>query len=181
LNICKTLLKGRNNVFCVIHAQGGLGNIGHRGVRGQGQGGDIVDVLDQKDGPGNLTHGSLDLGMAGMADQDQRPAFRHVALALIMDLGHQRAGGVEDGQAAHGGFLLHGPGDAVGAEYRDRKRRHFRQVLDEDGALVLQAFDHVFVVNDLMPHIDRRAIFLERALDDLDRTYNACTKSAGLR
>ena len=115
-----------------------------------------------------------------MADQDQRPAFRHIALALVVDLGHQGAGGVEDGQAAHGGFLFHGSGDAMGAKDSDRERRHLRQILDKDCAFVLKAFDHVFIVDDLVPHIDRRAIFLERALDDLNRTYNACAKSAGL-
>jgi hypothetical protein len=98
-----------------------------------------------------------------------------------MDLGHQRAGGIEDRQAADGGFLLHAPGHAVGAEYGDRQRRHLRQILNEDRAFVLQAFDHVFIVDDLMPDIDRRTIFLECALDDLDCTYHARAKSAGLR
>ena len=69
----------------------------------------------------------------------------------------------------------------MGAEYGHRMRRHFRQILDKDGALVLQAFDHVFIVNDLMAHIDRRAVLLERALDDLDRAHDAGAKSARLR
>ena len=69
----------------------------------------------------------------------------------------------------------------MGAEYRDRQRRYFRQILDEDGALVLQAFDHVFVVDDLVPDIDRRAVFLERALDDLDRAHDARAKATRLR
>ena len=181
LNIRKTLLEGGNDVLGVVHAERGLGDVGHRRVRGQRQGRDIVDVLDQQHRAGNLPHGSLDLGVAGMADQDQRPALRHVALALVVDLGHQRAGGIEDRQAARCGFLLHAPRHAVGAEYGDGVRRHFRQVLDEDGAFVLQAFDHVFVVHDLMAHIDRRAILLERALDDLDRAHDACAKPAGLR
>jgi hypothetical protein len=32
-----------------------------------------------------------------------------------------------------------------------------------------------------VPDIDRRAIFLERALDDLDRAHNARAESARLR
>src|SRR5712691_2006822 len=119
-------------------------------------------------------------GVPGMADQDQRPSFRHVALALIVDLGHQRAGGIEDRQAACGRFLLHAPRHAMGAEYGDGERRDFRQILDEDCALVLQAFDYVFVVHDLVAHIDRRTIFFEGALDDFDCTNDARTKSAGL-
>jgi hypothetical protein len=54
-------------------------------------------------------------------------------------------------------------------------------MLDEDRALVLEAFDHVFIVHDLMTHIDRRAVLLERALDDLDRAHDARAKPAGLR
>ena len=119
--------------------------------------------------------------MAGVADQDQGPALRHVALALVVDLGHQRAGGVEYRQAACGGFLFHAPRHAMGAEYGDGLRRDLGKVLDEDRPLVFQAFDHVFVVNDLMPHIDRRAILLERALDDFDRAHDARAKAAWLR
>jgi hypothetical protein len=97
-----------------------------------------------------------------------------------VDLGDERTGGIEDRQAAHRGFLLDAPGDTVGAEDGDGVRRHFRQALDEDRALVLQAFDHVFVMDDLVAHINRRAILLERALDDLDGTHHARAKSAGL-
>src|ERR1700690_2547878 len=116
-----------------------------------------------------------------MANQDERPAFRHIALALVVDLGHPRAGGIEDRQPARRGFLLHAPRHAVGAEYGDGVRRHFGEILNEDRALVLEAFDHVFVVNDLVSHIDGRAIFFEGTLDNLDRTHDACAKPTGLR
>jgi hypothetical protein len=36
-------------------------------------------------------------------------------------------------------------------------------------------------VHDLVPHVDRGAVFLKRSLDDFDGTHDACTKSAGLR
>jgi hypothetical protein len=69
----------------------------------------------------------------------------------------------------------------MGAEYGDGERRNFRQILDEDRPLIFQAFDHVFIVHDLVAHIDRRAILFERALDDFDCTHDPRTKSAGLR
>jgi len=102
-------------------------------------------------------------------------------LPWLLHLGHQRAGGIKDGQAACGGFLFHAARYTVGAEDSDGVRRHFRKVLDKDRALILQAFDHVFIVDDLVADIDRGAILLERALDDLDRTYDTRTKSARLR
>jgi hypothetical protein len=97
-----------------------------------------------------------------------------------VDLGDQRAGCIEYRQAPACGFFLDAPRHPVGTEHGDGTRRYFRQVLDEYGAFVLQAFDHVFVVNDLVAHVDRRPVFLERALDDLDRTHDPGAKSARL-
>ncbi len=115
-----------------------------------------------------------------MSDQDQGAAPRDIAFALVVDLGDERAGGIEHGQAAGLRLLLDAPGDAMGTEDGHRLGRHFRQVLDEDRALLLQAFDHVFVVNDLVADIDRRAILLQRAFDDFDRAHNARAKAARL-
>ena len=116
-----------------------------------------------------------------MADQDQRAALGHVALALIVDLGDQRAGGVEHRQAAGGGFFLDAAGHAMGAEDGHGARRHLAQILDENRAFGLQALDHVFVVHDLVADIDRRAVFLQRPLDDLDGAHDAGAKAARLR
>src|SRR5205814_6540150 len=93
----------------------------------------------------------------------------------------QWAGRIEHRQTASRCFLLHAPRHAMGAENGDGTRRHLGEILDEDCAFVLQAFDHVFVVNDLVPHIDRRAIFFERTLDNLDRANDTRAKAAGLR
>jgi hypothetical protein len=98
-----------------------------------------------------------------------------------MDLGHQGAGGVEHGQAAGGSLFLDAPGHAMGAEDGYRQRRNLRQILDEDRTLGFKAFDHVFVMHDLVPDIDRRTVFLESALNDFDGTHDARTKSARLR
>jgi hypothetical protein len=40
--------------------------------------------------------------------------------------------------------------------------------------------DNIFVVNNLMPHIDRRTISFEGAFDDLDGAHDAGTKAARL-
>jgi len=48
----------------------------------------------------DLPHRADHLGMAGMADQDQRAARLGVAAALDMDLGDERAGRVEHWQVA---------------------------------------------------------------------------------
>jgi hypothetical protein len=53
------------------------------------------------------------------------------------------------------------------AEHSRRPARHFGQALDEAGAAGLQVRNHMAIVHDLMADIDRRAIFLERALDNI--------------
>ena len=53
--------------------------------------------------PVDPAHRALDLGMAGMADQDDLAALVGVALALDMHLGDQRAGRVDHRQAALAG------------------------------------------------------------------------------
>ena len=108
------------------------------------------------------------------------PAAGHVALALGVDLGDQRAGRVEHRQAARLRFVDHRLGDAVGAEHRHRAVGNFIQLLDEDGALALELLDHMAVVDDLVADIDGRAEFLERPLDDLDRPDDAGAEAARL-
>ena len=68
----------------------------------------------------------------------------------------------------------------MGAEDGDRVRRNLGEILDEMSAFGLQALDHVLVVHDFVAHIDRRAVFLQGALDDLDGADHAGAKTARL-
>ena len=68
---------------------------------------------------------------------------------------------------------------AVGAEHGDGAVRHLRQLSTKIAPLALQALDHVPVVDDLVPDVDRRAVFLERPLDDLDRPTTPAQKPRG--
>ena len=115
-----------------------------------------------------------------MSDQDHGPALADIALALVMNLGHQRACRIDHRQAAVGGLALDVLRHAMRAEDRHRPVGNFGDVLDEARAFGLQGFDHVFVMDDLMPHIDRRAVFLQRALDDVDRPHDAGAEAARL-
>ena len=67
------------------------------------------------------------------------------------------------------------------AENRHGVLGNFRERLDEHRALCPQAVDDMFVVHDLVADIDRRAVFLQRALDDLDGAHDAGTETARLR
>jgi hypothetical protein len=93
-------------------------------------------------------------------------------------LGDQRAGRVEVEQIARLGLGRHRLRHAVGGEDTGcLSRRDLVELLDEDGALA-QALHDEAVVDDLVADIDRRAVLLERQLDDLDRPVDAGAEAA---
>lgn len=66
-------------------------------------------------------------------------------------------------------------------EHHDGAGGRLVQFVDEHGALAAQILDHVAVVDDLVAHVDRRAMQLERALDDVDGAIHAGTEATRLR
>ena len=107
-----------------------------------------------------------------MADQDDVAAAGEVVLGLPVHLADQRAGGVEVEQLAARGLLRHRLRHAMGGEHHRRIVRDLVEFLDEDRALLLQAFDHEAVVHDLVADVDRRAVAADGLLDDLDRAVD---------
>ncbi len=79
-----------------------------------------------------------------------------------------------------GRHLLDLLGDTMGGEDRHRAGRDLVQLVDEHGAACAQVLHHVAVVHDLVPDVDRRAVFLQRPFDDLDRPLDAGAEAAGL-
>src|SRR5579883_347385 len=97
-----------------------------------------------------------------------------------MDLGDQRTSSVENREAEAQRLILDRTGYAMSAEYRERAWRHVRQAFDKAGALGFQAFDHRPVVYNLVAHIDRGAVFIERTFDNIDGADHAGAKTARL-
>ena len=108
------------------------------------------------------------------------PTLRDVAAALIVHLGDQRTGRVDGRERARLRFVLDVSRHAMGAEDRHGARRHVLQCLDETRALRLERFDDVAIVDDLVAHVDRRAMLGQRPLDDIDRPNDAGAKPARL-
>jgi hypothetical protein len=98
------------------------------------QRGGVFDGLDQIDRAVDLADGAFHLRMAGMADEDDFAALRGVAAAFGVDFGHQRAGGVDDGERAAAGGGFHFSGHAVGGEDGHRTFGHLVQFVHEYGA-----------------------------------------------
>ena len=165
----------------VVHRQGGLGDVGQRHAFGHLQPLHVGLGLHQMDAVIGLTHGAFHLGVAGVADHDDVVAFLAHLGHFHVHLGDQRTGGVEDLQATTGSLGPHGARHAVGGKDHRGAVRHLVQLVDEDGALLAQRGDHVVVVDDLVTHVDGRAMQRQRTLDDGDGAIDAGAEAARLR
>ncbi len=96
----KRFFRADDDALGVVDRKGGLGDVGDRRARRNVQRGHVGLVLHQGHRRADLAHGAFHFGMAGMADQDQGAAMGDITLALIVDLGNQRAGGVQNGKTA---------------------------------------------------------------------------------
>ena len=128
---------------------------------------------------GGLAEGALNLLVALMAHQDDVVVFLREAHGLAVHLGHERAGRVDRGEVAGGGGLVDGRGDAVRGEDDAGALGHLVGLLDEDRAALGQRLDDELVVDDLLAHVDGRAVELEGLFDDVDGAVHAGAVSAG--
>ena len=176
----KARLERLHHVLGVVDGEGRLGDEGEVVGIGRLKPCDVVHGLDQgRRALGQLAHGADDLGMARMADEDD------VAAALVVDCA-SRCTLVTSGQVASMAKRLravgrrrHRFGDPVGREdHRGVGIGHLVELADEDCALPLQVFHDVFVVHDLVAHIDRRAMDRERLLDRIDGTDDPGAEAA---
>jgi hypothetical protein len=99
---------------------------------------------------------------------------------LDVHLRDQGTRGVEHAQAPRIGLRAHRLRHAVRREHDRRAARHLVQLLDEDRALGLEVVDDEFVVDHLVPHVDRGAELRERLLDDGDGAVDAGAEAAGV-
>ncbi len=90
-----------------------------------------------------------------------------------MHLRHQRAGGVDRAQLALLGLGVDRRRDSMCGEHHDRALGHLFGLLDEDRALGFEVGNDVLVVHDLLAHVDRCAMHLERLLDAVDGSLDA--------
>ncbi len=127
--------------------------------------GDVVGGLHELDVLGGLAGGALDLLVPLVADQQDVVVLVGEPPGLVVHLGDERAGGVDGLQRPLLGLPVHLRGHAVGGEHHGGARGHLGDLLDEDGPAGLEVGHHVLVVHDLLAHVDRRAVQVERLLD----------------
>ena len=84
-------------------------------------------------------------------------------------------------ELAVGRLLVHRRRDAVGGEDDERALGHLVGLVDEDRAAFAQGLDDVLVVDDLLAHVDGRAVELQRLLHGDHRAVHAGAVAARLR
>ena len=113
-----------------------------------------------------------------MADEENVAARCGVTADLAVHLQDQRTGGVDGVQRPPPRLAMDGLGDAVGGENHWAVRLDRVKLVDKDRAHGGKAFDHMGVVNNLVAHINRRAVQGEGLLDGADGALHAGAKSA---
>ena len=156
-------------------------HIRNRGRVAYLQVGDIIDSFNQKHAKFGLPHRPLSLRMASMPNHhDLKALFAHFQ-DFDMNLGDQRASGIEYLEATALRLPAYGLRHAMRAEDQRRTRRNKCEILDEYRPLGSQVFDHILVVHNLVTHVDRCAVQFDGALNDADGALDARAKAARLR
>ena len=165
----------------IVDRKRGLRDVGKIGRVGDRQPIDVGDRFDEMDAAVTLPHGPLDLRMSPVADHhDGAPLVAH-SRDFDMDLGDERTGRVEYGEATRLGVGTDRLRDPMRRKYDGAPGGHLVQFLDKNRALRLEIVDDKFVVNDLVPHVDRRAVLRKRLFDDCNCAVDAGAEPARIR
>ena len=119
--------------------------------------------------------------MVVVAEQEHGASLLGMAAHLLVHLRDQRAGGVDEAQAAVDRFGAHLRRDPVSGEDDPRAVGHLVQLLHEDGAALLEILDDVSVVHDLAAHVDRCAEAFERGGHGVDGALDTGAERARRR
>ena len=130
---------------------------------------------------GRLTGRTHDFLMPLVTDEQDVVVLGGEPLRLVVHLGHQRAGRVDGLQLPHLGLPVHLGRDPVRGEHHRPALGDLVELLDEDRAARLEVRHHVLVVHDLLAHVDRGAVEVQRLLHRDHRAVHAGAVATGRR
>ena len=174
----ETFTQTRHGFQGFVHGQGGLRNPDDLLRVADGHLIHFVGRVHNLDVVGRFTGGTLNLFVAGVANEQDVVVLLGEAHSLAVHLVHQRAGRVNSVQGTLAGCGNHRRGHAVRREHGHGTFGNFVHFINEDSALLLQGLHHVAVVNNLLTHVDGRAVVLQRLLNSDHGTVNACAVTA---
>src|SRR5690606_13242944 len=134
-------LEGVDDPVGIIDGEGGLAEVGGGLAFGAFDPGNFLGRLDEADALRSFAHRADDLIVALMDDEHDEVALAGETPGFRMDLGDERAGGVDDSEVADGGLVADGGGDTVGGEDEGRAVGDFGKRIDKGGAFVPEALD----------------------------------------
>jgi hypothetical protein len=126
-----------------------------------------------------LAHRADHFFVIRMTDEYDGAVARGVPAYLVVNLGDEGAGGIDDAEVPVGGLRAYGGGDAVGREYDEAAFGDRVDLLDEDGTTAFEILYDVTIVDNLTTDVDRGAEAVEGALDGFDGALDAGTEGAG--
>src|SRR5690606_34774396 len=110
-NLREPGLEGADDIAAVVDRKRRLRDVGQAPGLTHLQARDVVYRFDEVDAVVGLPHRALDLRVSRVADHDHFAAFAPHLRDLDVNLGYERAGGVEDLQAAPVSLVAHCAGD----------------------------------------------------------------------
>ena len=138
-------------------------------------------MLDEVDGVGRDRHRADGLLVTGVTDVEDRVALVGPHLELVVDLGHERAAGVDHDAPSRRRRLFDLRGRSVGREHDGRRGRDLVDVVDEHDALAPELLDDQAVVDDLVVAVDGRLEDADHPCERLDGHLDAGTEASRLR
>jgi hypothetical protein len=125
-----------------------------------------------------LAHGAFYFRVAMVADKNAFTAVAAVTHDFHVNLGYQRAGGIEYTQAAPGGFILYRTGHSMGTEDNQLVIWDFVQFIHKDRTTLTQVIHHKLVMDYLMPHIDWCTEYIQSTVNNFYSAINTRAKAA---
>ena len=174
------LLEGGDDVFGFVEAERGLGEKGDAVRIGNGERLYLLGIADYLGYERSLAESADDFVVVVVADEDEGITFLGELDGFDVDLGDERAGGIDHAQAAAGAVLADFGRNAVGALDDAFAVGDFVFAIDEDGALAAEFVHHEAVVDDFLADVDGRAEGLEGDADDVDGADDAGAEAARL-
>ena len=175
----ETCAQGGDHILRIKNTERRLGDEGDLRRIGNFDPGHVIDATDDMQAAGDLPARAFNFRVAAMADQDHVKTFFGVGAAFLVDLAHQRTGGINNIEVPALGRCFDGCSHAMGAKNGCGARRDLIDLADENRTLGAQFVDHGAVMHDFVANIDRLAVKQsQRPLHDVDSAHDASTKPA---